>query len=389
MDDSCDAFELPPGLTEDSRATYSAEWRKYYDFAYQRLGYVPGEHEPWEVGILWQYMQWRATTCKPTTLASHLSKLAHAGVSHGHLLPLQKAEQPTLLYKQVKRMIRQLQLEYSAKEASGSTGGSMPVGNAVITAMLRTFQAYFRGNFLALSRANRHHLVMCAMQHTAALRFGHFVHKRFRVKDITWLADGSAQLVTDWQRYPGKPPSTLRFPSRPHWRCQMYRPKDRVNVWDITASTLLQWHVAGMHGDDYIFEPVPSVIPSRESRQRWMRKALLLVYGSHYTAAASMADQDTIERVVARVTPHSFRGGLAVDLRNEKASWEQISVEGRWKSKRAVKIYASRSTLDAHTGMQPCARIPRYKLQALDAAVLAPSRRTTTDPVSKRARTRP
>ena len=51
-DDSTDTFGLPPGLTEESRATYSKEWNKYYDFAFQRLGYVPGEHEPWDVGIL-------------------------------------------------------------------------------------------------------------------------------------------------------------------------------------------------------------------------------------------------------------------------------------------------------------------------------------------------
>ena len=388
-DDSSDAFGLPPGLTEESRATYSKEWRKYYNFAFQRLGYVPGEHEPWDVGILWQYMRSRAETCKPTTLASHLSKLAHAGVTHGHLLPLQKSEQPTLLYKQVKRITRQLQLEYSKKEAAGSGGGSIPVGNAVVTAMLQTFKAYFRGDFLALSRANRHHLLMCALQHTAALRFGHFLHKKFKVRDITWLADGTAQLLTDWQRYPGKPPATLRFPSVPHWACQMYHPKDRINTWDVTASMLLQWHVSDMCPDDYIFEPVPAMTPTRESRQRWMRKAMSLTYESHYVPTGSATDQDALTRALARVTPHSFRGGLAVDLRNEKASWEQISVEGRWRSKRAVKIYASRSTLDAQTGLQPCARIPKYKLQLLEAAALAPSRRGVTDRVRKRARVDP
>ena len=256
--------------------------------------------------------------------------------------------------------------------------------------MLQTFKAYFRGDFLALSRVNRHHLLMCALQRTAALRFGHFLHKRFRVRDITWLADGTAQLITDWQRYPGKPPATLRFPSIPRWACQMYKPKHRIiNTWDVTASMLLQWHVTGMRPDDYIFEPVPVMAPTRESRQRWMRKAMRLTYGSHYVPAGSATNQDALERVLTRVTPHSFRGGLAVDLRNEKASWEQISVEGRWKSKRAVKIYASRSTLDAQAGLQPCARIPRYKLQLLDAVVLAPSRRAAAEHVPKRARMDP
>ena len=89
---------------------------------------------------------------------------------------MQKSEQPTLLYKQVKRMIRQLQLEYSTRESASSTGGSVPVGNTVITAMLQTFRAFYRGDFMNLSRVNKHHLTMCVLQHTKGLRFAWTFH---------------------------------------------------------------------------------------------------------------------------------------------------------------------------------------------------------------------
>ena len=216
-----------------------------------------------------------------------------------------------------------------------------------------------------------------------------FTHKRFRVRDIVWLTDGSAQLVTDWQRYPGRPATTLLFPSSPRWICQTYKPRDGSHVWSITASKVLEWHVAGMRAHDYVFEPVPGVPLDRAAHQRWVRAAVHLVYGEHYVPAASTRTSDLLARTVRKITPHSFRGGLAVDLRNEKASWEQISVEGRWRSKRAVKIYASRTTFDAHVGLAPCRRIPRYKLLSLDAAANAAARRSESDSPAKRSRVSP
>ena len=57
------------------------------------------------------------------------------------------------------------------------------------------------------------------------------------------------------------------------------------------------------------------------------------------------------------VTPHSFRGGMAVDMLDEGASLEQIAARGRWLSRKAVKLYAGKCTLST---MCPPSALPPF-----------------------------
>lgn len=318
---------------------YRKEWLKYAKFAMSRLGYVPGKDESWDLLLLWQYLQERARTCKPATVVSGLSKLAHQSVRHGHILPVAKYEQPTLMRKQIKRMIRQLQLDYSNSDRSRPCGSSTPLGAESVTALITMLGAGSERGFKTLSRAARHHLVACLMQHSGAMRFGHFVFRRYKVSDLQWLADGSARLSTDWQRYPGQQEQVIAFLAFPQWKAQKYLVQDaRTRVQTLTAAKMLAWHVQDMEAEDLLFEPVRGRKADRGDRQRWLRAAL---------RAAWPQRPEHVDQAIGKVTPHAFRGGLAVGLRTEGASFEQIARAGRWRSRRAVKLYASRVTLAA------------------------------------------
>ena len=62
--------------------------------------------------------------------------------------------------------------------------------------------------------------------------------------------------------------------------------------------------------------------------------------------------------------PHSFRGGMAVDMMQEGASLEQIAARGRWLSRRAVKLYASKCALGT---MCPQVLLPPFSLTQINS----------------------
>ena len=71
---------LPHGLKPKSLASYRTEWDKYSRFVARRgLSELSGKDAPWDLALLTEYMQWRASTCKPSTLTSIFSILAHYG----------------------------------------------------------------------------------------------------------------------------------------------------------------------------------------------------------------------------------------------------------------------------------------------------------------------
>ena len=321
---------LPSGLVQASQAQYDNEWQRYKHFTMQRLHYLPGRDCPWTARPLWEYLSHRATSCSPATIRTILSKLARRSVQFNHVLPLQKYEQPTILYKQVRRMVRQLQIDHATR-AITKLKGSTPIGSDVVTSILQAFSIHHEASFARLPRACRHHVVACLMQHTAGLRFGHFIYRSYTNADLSWNRLG-ATLLSNWQRYPGKSAAAITFRFRPKWQCFIYPANDDVSI---TAAKLLQWHVRMLQPKDLLFEPLVGRKPDRGDRQRWLR----LVCKICYTISPRNANAFT------NITPHSFRGGMAVDMRMEGASLEQVAARGRWLSRRAVKQYAGKCTL--------------------------------------------
>ena len=75
---------------------------------------------------------------------------------------------------------------------------------------------------------------------------------------------------------------------------------------------------------------------SAESVQRWLRAVLL--------AALPLCECDA-RSMVATVTPHAFRPGLAGDLVNEGVEFGNVMRICRWWSERVARTYADRPGL--------------------------------------------
>ena len=168
---------IPWGVKRRTRATYSTEWERYAIFA-QRQGFaeVPGKDCPWHLPLLWRYMQFRGRTCKPKSITGCLSALAHVGARHGRLLATSKFDADSIMYRRIAMLKNQLAIDFNAKAGGVLFGPNRctPLGRRAVSVLLSAFAVHDRQSFLRLSRSNRHHLVLCLLQHSAAMRFGHF-----------------------------------------------------------------------------------------------------------------------------------------------------------------------------------------------------------------------
>ena len=97
-------------------------------------------------------------------------------------------------------MKHQLAIDYNARCGGGLYGPNRcaPLGHRAVALVLSAFGVKDHKSFLSLSRANRHHIALMVMQHTAAMRFGHFPARgcqlrHFQVDSMS----GDIMLVTD------------------------------------------------------------------------------------------------------------------------------------------------------------------------------------------------
>ena len=99
---------LPDGIKSGTLRTYSSEWNRYVEFAERVTVAVPGRDRDWDAALLWAYMSFRAQSCRPSTIVSNLSALAHFGVTYGFLSPNSKYDGKRLLHYRLSRMKRQI-----------------------------------------------------------------------------------------------------------------------------------------------------------------------------------------------------------------------------------------------------------------------------------------
>ena len=78
---------------------------------------IPGMEKPWDMQLLWRYIQHRSQTCKPTKEIQILSKLRHFGVLHGHVLANTKFNADPAQYGLIKKMKKQVTLDVRAEAA--------------------------------------------------------------------------------------------------------------------------------------------------------------------------------------------------------------------------------------------------------------------------------
>ena len=337
---------LPHGLTEGTIDTYSRVWSGYLRFA-RRIGYyrdIPGRHVPWVPEVLWSYMQFRAKKCKPGTVKSSLSALAHFSHRNKFMLPTRVLDGKPWFHRVIANCKRQVVLDFRAQHgdsAEFAVDQCCPLGNIIICLIVTALGVFSAKDYMRLSRYSKHHLLCCFLQHTCGMRFGHFAARMYTIYMFVWsAADKAFGLMTDWHRYSGRYRYFLRFPMFPRLQCLRYvvYPEPGKPVV-LTAAKVMRWHFQWMKavGETVVFCPRGSgVSPSRDERQRWLRMILL----------AALPRSDTVARsLVEKVTPHSWRPGLAGDMLAEGSTDAERMRRCRWLSKRVADMYAERPSL--------------------------------------------
>ena len=216
---------LPHGRKPGTIETYASEWRRYLAFARSTLGsdLIPGKDVPWNPYLLWRYLLMRSETCKPSSIFSGISGLTHFGHRHRFLLPSNKWDGCPLLRRDIDSMKNEITLLFNAKGA-GVTGvkRSTPLCFRSVGFLLSAYQVWNEEYFNSLDRRNRHHVANCVMQHTKAMRFGHFLHRRYTTHSFSRDVYACRRLYTDWHRYSGRRRYCLEFSRSPAWACLRY-----------------------------------------------------------------------------------------------------------------------------------------------------------------------
>ena len=127
-------------------------------------------------------------------------------------------------------------------------------------------------SFLRLPRRDRHHLAITPMQHSAAMRFGHFPARAYTWKQFRQGSrDASFRLMTDCHRYSGRHRYCLRFDAVPAARSRWYRLRnaDGEVVTDVSAATVMSWHFRQLKGagEQTVFAPSGTAPNTRQDRQ--------------------------------------------------------------------------------------------------------------------------
>ena len=342
-----DAAALPHGLAKSSLADYTKEWSKYVQFASQLGSVIPGRDVEWDLDLLWSYLQFRATTCKPETLKQVLTKLSHFGARHQFVLATSKFDGDACAYRSVSKMKKQLAID--AREAAKEAGVAYepvdrctPVGYKGVGMVLSAFGLTSKAKFNALSRKDRHHVAALVMQHTGGMRFGGFAARNYTLDSFAIDAAGTIRLVTDYSRYSGLRQFSIEFAASPRFEEMWYNifaPSGAL-IDSYPAATLLHWHFRRLErdGERRVFAPELGEVCSRDDRQAWIREVLL--------AALPISEREA-RAAVEEVTPHSFRAGLAGDLFRAGVSLQRIQSICRWHVPRVVRIYAERPCLSA------------------------------------------
>ena len=307
---------------------------------------MPGRDKKWNMELSWQNMQFRSRTCKPTTIVQIATKLQHFGIRRSYVLATSKFDAKPSEYGAIKNMKRQLSI--AAREQAKENGTQYeeverctPIGKRSVEMLLSAFGVVGRDTFRRLSRSNRHHVFSTMMQHTGGMRFGNVLARDYTTDSfIRDSREGAFRLITDYNRYAGRRRFCIVFEDSPRYASMYYHVNDEKGVARavLTAATVMGWHFEMLQasGERHVFRPVRGELTSRDTRQKWLRQALLDALPLQEHAARALVED---------VTPHSFRAGLAGDLYREGIVFQTIGSVCRWNSPYAIRIYAERPCL--------------------------------------------
>ena len=328
------------GLEPRSKKSYKDEWRLYLQFCKRRgISTVPGRDAPWTIGPVRDYLEWRSQRVNVRTLHSVRSKLKHCSICYGHLLPNAKGENPAELRLQlamVMRMVGKRQAkDCKQRGISSDPKRSLALGRVAIGLLFSAYDATTEAGFRALDSSTRNWLATCACMHTGCMRFK-LLKMMCKSRSVRWSqADRTYRLASDWRKMKRGGAFTVPFPSNPDFGAMRYcgYSKEGKELTQFTAATILRWHIK-LRGSTKgnLFAPLgKSTTPSRRAFQAWLRASF---------ARLLVGDAAEIAALVASITPHSFRAGMAGDLERERVPRLHIKKVGRWASDKAMEQYA-------------------------------------------------
>ena len=256
------------------------------------------------------------------------------------MLPTAPGEGPTKLQKQVELVMNDIakHLKREAKRKGKSTDPkrSLALGRVAIGMLFSALGATSKEKFKKLDSETRHWLSMCVCMHAAAMRFQ--LLRKLRTSGSSVLRWSSAEqmyrMASDWRKMKSKGAFTLPFPRHPKHQALKYHWYDQAGIacGSFVAATILEWqcHAMKIHGEKMMFSPTGSSCPTQTQFQTWLRTA--------FKALLKLPEAET-EALVAAMTPHSFRAGLASDLTREGVPRRTIMKHGRWASPKAMEQY--------------------------------------------------
>ena len=120
----------------------------------------------------------------------------------------------------------------------------------------------------------------------------------------------------------------IEFPQSPRYRALRYTAwgDDGNVIGEFTAADVIGWHIE-MEGSTKCRDLFSA---SATKFKQWLRESFRNLLTE---------SEEEIEALIAAITPHSFRAGLATDMEADDVPRDRIMKYGRWHSKRAMEQY--------------------------------------------------
>ena len=153
---------------------------------------------------------------------------------------------------------------------------------------------------------------------------------------LKWsTVDSTHRFACDWRKMKRGGAYTVPFPASPRFQSMtypIYRSDGSATGETFTASQVFDWRVraTGSTRGKRLFSAAGAGEPVRSDFQHFIRRSF---------RSLLVGDRDEIKALVAAMTPHSFRAGMASDLMRCGVPVKTIMKLGRWESERAMLQY--------------------------------------------------
>ena len=210
---------------------------------------------------------------------------------------------------------------------------SLALGHVAVGMLFSAYGATSKKGFAKLPDDVQAWLARCPCMHSGGMRFG-LMQDLWKKATMWWSGlERAYRFASDWRKMKRGGSFTLPFEASPRFKCMVYPAfdSDGNKVGTFTAADVLEWRTSITRASTgrRLFS-APGGGAKREEFQRFLHTSFRrLLVGS----------TEEISALVAAITPHSFRAGMASDLQRCGVPVKVIMKLGRWESERAMRQY--------------------------------------------------